>query len=193
MSKYPGHLCRFNGREVVNYNDTVGQVGIVPGALVQLDKSVRMSIFVKTLTGKTITLEVQPSTSIDALKLQVQDTEGGCPPDQQRLIFAGKQLEDGHTLSDYNIKSGSKLDLVLRLRGGMFHHSSGRIGYHVLEPETLEDKENRMIQLRNELAHLEVQESQQKTDIQEEGEEPLLARDTAICRFTKRARLNNDK
>jgi hypothetical protein len=106
------------------------------------------TIYIKTMTGRTIEFNINSLSTVDSLYRFIAEKEG-VPVDQQRLIFAGKQLESGHFLSDYNIKKGSSISLVLRLRGGMHHDTSngGCVVISAIDSENYKIERDLMIQL----------------------------------------------
>lgn len=123
-------------------NETMSKLGLQSGSTLQLHEIIlnaddAYNFHVKTLTGKTITLNMKLAATIEDCKLMVLRSEG-IPVDQQRLIFAGKQLEDDLSLADCDIPPEATISLVLRLRGGMYHPVSTRMGYLTLARDVRE-------------------------------------------------------
>jgi len=116
-----------------------------------------MQLFVKTLTGKTVTIDVEEGESIEDVKAKIAEKEG-IPPEQQRLIFGGQQLQDGKTIDDYDVGDDSTLHLVLRLRGGPKFFSS----YKEVDEEFVQDILNNLKPLEKETISKFISQSQEK-------------------------------
>jgi len=141
-----------NGKDLPS-DATLSSLGISESTATLAYALVNHTIFVKTLTGKTINVRIHPSWTIMKVKNQIEEQEG-IPPDQQRLLLSGKELDDKKTCADSNISQDSTLHMVLRLRGGMYLPISGRDGFEVLSDEIVL-KDGRKIKLEGNTWKLE--------------------------------------
>ena len=124
--------------------NSLNKINIMIVYLRNLSKKGNKTLYVKTLTGKNIHINYEDDYTIENIKELVQKQEG-IPPNQQRLIYAGKQLDDYMTINDYNIFELSTLHLVLRLRGGMHHITSSRTDYCSTKPENIQNYSTKLV------------------------------------------------